>query len=220
MTQYWMKRMTVFIVGLLFLSLGLVFMIVANFGASPWDVLHVGLFYQFGLSIGTWSIIVGFLILGSSSIMMKKMPQYGAYLNMLLVGVFIDLFMMIPFLVEPSHWVGKFVMFMIGMIVHAYGMGIYLSAKMGAGPRDSFMLALREKTGWSFSRVRRIMEVTVLIIGWLLGGPVFIGTVIFSLTLGIFIDLAVPQCQTLTDKWLKNVHIEKIANDIKRGVSG
>ena len=57
---------------------------------------------------------------------------------------------MIPFIVEPHSWIGKYVMFIIGMIIHAYGMGIYFSAQMGAGPRDSFMLALRDKTGWNF----------------------------------------------------------------------
>jgi len=201
------------------MSLGIVLMIISNFGVSPWDVLHVGLYYQLGLSIGTWSVLVGVTILGSSAILMKKWPQYGAYLNMILIGVFIDMFMLLPFLTEPNSLLGTIIMFFIGMLLYSYGMGIYLSAKLGAGPRDSFMLAMQEKTGWKVSTVRRIMEIAVLFVGWLLGGPVFIGTLIFSVAIGTFIGFALPQCQQLTDKILEkniNNHIEK---ELERGAS-
>ncbi|MCJ7841776.1 YitT family protein [Lederbergia sp. NSJ-179] len=197
------KRFLLFVIGLLIMSFGIVLMIISNFGVSPWDVLHVGLFYQFGLTIGTWSIIIGFIVLGSSSLLMKRWPQFGAYLNMILVGLFIDMYMKIPYLIEPNHMVEKFMMFFIGMIINAYGMGIYLSAQLGAGPRDSFMLALQEKTGWKIATVRRIMEVIVLIIGWILGGPVFYGTIIFSLTVGTFIGFALPQCRFIANKFLR-----------------
>ncbi|CAM3941008.1 YczE/YyaS/YitT family protein [Lederbergia lenta] len=202
-------RLAIFTVGLLIMSLGIVLMIISDFGASPWDVLHVGLYYQFGLTIGTWSILVGFTILGSSAIMMKEWPQFGAYLNMILIGLFIDMYMLLPFFTEPVSWLGKIMMFTIGMVIYAYGMGIYLSAQLGAGPRDSFMLALQEKMGWKVSNARRMMEVTVLIIGWLLGGPVFIGTIIFSIAAGSFIGLALPQCRKITDKILKKRTLDK-----------
>src|SRR5690606_14628048 len=152
-------------------------------------------------------ILVGVTILGSSALLMKKWPQFGAYLNMLLIGFFIDMFLLLPFLTEPKTLISKIVMFFIGMILYSYGMGIYISAKLGAGPRDSFMLAMQAKTGWKVSTVRRIMEIVVLFIGWLLGGPVFIGTLIFSVTLGTFIGIALPQCQRLTDKIVsKNIN--------------
>jgi len=159
------KRFTLFTIGLLIMSLGITLMIVADFGASPWDVLHVGLYYQFGLTIGTWSIIVGFIVLGSAGIMMKQWPQFGAYLNMILIGVFIDLYMMLPFMIEPVTLIGKSLMFLIGMVAYAYGMGVYLSAELGAGPRDSFMLALTARTKWRISNARRLMEISVLILG-------------------------------------------------------
>ncbi|MBD8003668.1 YczE/YyaS/YitT family protein [Bacillus norwichensis] len=213
------KRFILFIVGLLVMSLGIALMIVSDFGASPWDVLHVGLYYQFGLTIGTWSIIVGFVVLGSAGLMMREWPQFGAYLNMIVVGIFIDMFMMLPFMTEPETWLGKGVMFMGGMVIYAYGMGVYLSAELGAGPRDSFMLALTAKTKWRVSNARRLMEVGVLIIGWLLGGPIFIGTIVFSIAAGTFIGIALPQCQTFTNKWLKNTVKDKKVNEIERGAS-
>ncbi|MCR2820498.1 YczE/YyaS/YitT family protein [Lederbergia panacisoli] len=212
-------RHIIFTIGLLIMSLGIVLMIISDFGVSPWDVLHVGLYYQLGLSIGTWSILVGITILGSSAVLMKRWPQYGAYLNMILIGIFIDMFMLLPFLNEPDSLLGKIVMFLIGMILYSYGMGIYLSAKLGAGPRDSFMLAMQEKTGWKVSTVRRIMEIAVLFIGWLLGGPVFVGTLIFSVAIGTFIGFALPQCQLLTDKILDKKIDNHIEKELERGVS-
>jgi uncharacterized protein len=189
----------IYFAGLLIMSLGIVLMIKANLGAAPWDVLHIGLFKQLGLTIGTWSIIVGLLILTLSSIMLKALPQLGAFLNMLSVGLFIDMFMAIPFLVTPDILVGKVLMLLIGIIVTGYGIGIYISSRCGAGPRDSLMIALTEKTGMKVQYIRGIMEIIVLTIGWLLGGPVFIGTVIFSFTIGIVVGYTLPRCQTLAD---------------------
>ena len=155
-------RLFIFTIGLLVMSLGIVLIILSDFGASPWDVLHVGLFYQLGLTIGTWSIVVGLFILGVSAIITREWPKFGAYLNMIMVGIFIDMYMLLPFLTEPDGWLGKTAMFFVGMIIYAYGMGIYLSAQLGAGPRDSLMLAMTDITGWKVANVRRIMEVTVL----------------------------------------------------------
>lgn len=213
------KRFTLFTVGLFIMSLGISLMIVADFGAAPWDVLHVGLYYQFGLTIGTWSIIAGFVILGTAGLIMKEWPQFGAYLNMVLVGIFIDMIMMIPMLTEPGSWAGKLLMFMVGMIIYAYGMGIYLAAQLGSGPRDSFMLAITAKTNWKISNARRAMEIGVLIIGWSLGGPVFAGTIIFSILAGTFIGYALPQCQSLADSWLQKPSRKQVMKEIERGVS-
>ncbi|MBS4209000.1 YitT family protein [Bacillus sp. FJAT-50079] len=217
-TDHIQARLLIFTIGLLIMSLGIVLMIISDFGVSPWDVLHVGLYYQLGLTIGTWSIIVGIIILGSSALMMKEWPQFGAYLNMILIGIFIDMYMLIPFLTEPASWLGKVIMFTIGMILYAYGMGIYLSAELGSGPRDSFMIALQERTGWKISNSRRVMEITVLIIGWLLGGPVFIGTIVFSVAVGTFIGMALPHCKKITDKILNKANYEK--KQIERSANG
>ncbi len=106
-TDQIIARLFIFTIGLLVMSLGIVFIILSDFGASPWDVLHVGLFYQLGLTIGTWSIVVGLFILGVSAIITREWPKFGAYLNMIMVGVFIDMYMLLPFLTEPDELVGK-----------------------------------------------------------------------------------------------------------------
>ena len=217
-----MPRFAIYIVGLLVLALGIVLQIKAGLGASPWDVLHVGLYYQLGLTIGSWSVIVGMIILTSAALLTKEFPPFGAFLNMILVGLFIDLYMLIPFLSTPNSLFGKIGMLFTGIIVNGYGMGIYISAQFGAGPRDSLMLALTAKTGWKVSWVRATMELIVLLIGWQLGGPVYWGTILFSISIGYIASFSLPQCKLLTNKWLqqkKNQVIIDEGRNPKRGVS-
>ncbi|PLR68245.1 YczE/YyaS/YitT family protein [Bacillus sp. UMB0893] len=192
-------RWGVYFIGLLIMSLGIVLTIRAELGTSPWDVLHIGLYYQLGLTIGTWAIIVGGTILLLSSIFTKKWPQAGAIVNMLTVGVFIDLYLMMPFIQTPSSAAGKTLMLLMGIIVMGYGIGVYISAGCGAGPRDTLMLALVEKTGMKVSRIRGGIELIVLLIGWLLGGPVFIGTIVCTISIGFVIGITLPQCQKTTN---------------------
>ena len=192
-------RFIIFMFGLLFMSLGTVFLILADLGPLPWDVLHVGLYYRFGLTIGTWNIITGILVLTTAAILMKSIPQFGAFINMIMFGVFVDMYLLLPFMVTPSSLLGKMIMFAFGLVICCYGMGIYISAGLGAGPRDSLMLAITSKTGWRIGKVRNVIEVIVLIIGWQLGGPVFWGTIVVSVTIGSIASYALPQCQKLTD---------------------
>ncbi|OIJ16776.1 hypothetical protein BKP37_05075 [Anaerobacillus alkalilacustris] len=201
------KRWLIFLVGLMVMSLGVVLMIEANLGVAPWDVLHIGLTKKIGLTVGTWSILVGICIIVIASLIMKEWPKSGALINMLLVGVFIDTFRL--FIDTPTTIVGQYVMLFTGIIVIGYGIGLYIAPKCGAGPRDSLMIAITEKSGWKVQYVRAVMEIVVLSIGWSLGGPVFIGTILFSLTIGNIVGITLPQCQRLVDRIIeRGVKIE------------
>ncbi|MED1204743.1 YczE/YyaS/YitT family protein [Heyndrickxia acidicola] len=210
-------RFSVFGIGLLVMAFGLDLFITSDLGASPWDVLHVGLFHHFGLSIGSWSIIAGFFILVLSATLMKEWPKLGAFLNMLLVGIFMDLLFRLPFMATPPSFEGKLAMFGSGLIINGIGMGIYISAQLGAGPRDSFMLAVHLKTGWKISHVRRGMEIIVLMIGWLMGGPVSYGTIIVSLVTGTIIGYTLPASQKATDACIAMAEKRKEKKVINRG---
>ncbi|MBT2688034.1 YitT family protein [Bacillus sp. ISL-47] len=218
-------RFLVYLFGLLVMSLGIVLLIVADLGATPWDVLHVGLYYQFGLTIGSWSVIVGIFILAIAAIISKEFPQVGAFLNMVLIGLFIDMYLFLPFMQTPNALGGKMMMFASGLVIYCYGMGMYISAQFGAGPRDSLMIALTAKTGWKVRNVRALMEVIVLAIGWLLGGPVFWGTIVLSLMVGPIAGAALPQSQALTDRFLaklkddKEIYLNRMMNEKNRGAS-
>ena len=201
-SDHFIRRWGVYFAGLLVMCFGIVLTIKANIGSAPWDVLHIGLYRQFGLTIGTWSIIVGFVILAVSALISKQFPKLGAFANMLFVGLFIDMYMLIPYIRTPDAFMMKLVMLLTGIIITGYGMGLYIAAQVGAGPRDSLMLSLMEATGWKVQNIRIVMEILVLFIGWLLGGPVSVGTIIFSVTIGSVVGIALPQCQTLVGRLL------------------
>ncbi|MEC2072138.1 YczE/YyaS/YitT family protein [Alkalihalophilus marmarensis] len=190
-------RWAVFMVGLVIMSFGISMMIKADLGSAPWDVLHIGLTLQLGLTVGSWSIIMGFLIIGVTSFLTKEWPQLGAFINMVLVGVFIDIFLWL--LPAPEGFALKLAMLLLGIIIIGYGIGLYIAPKLGAGPRDSLMLALTLRTGWKVQWVRSSMEVIVLTAGWLLGGPVFIGTLLFCFGIGSVVGFTMPQCQRMVD---------------------
>jgi uncharacterized protein len=189
-------RWSFFFTGLLVLAFGISLTIKGkDLGIGPWDVFHYGLFKQLGLTIGTWSIIAGFVILFVTGIGTKSFPKVGAFINMLLIGIFIDLFNYV--LPDPQSLLAQSIVFAIGIVVIGYGIGLYVSADLGAGPRDSLMLLVVEKTGWKVQWVRNGMEIIVFFFGWLLGGPVGIGTVIIALGLGSIVGFSLPQSKKL-----------------------
>jgi uncharacterized protein len=198
MKREFVIRWAFFFVGLLVLALGITLTIKGkDLGIGPWDVFHYGLFKQLGLTIGTWSIIAGFVILLITGIGTKTFPKIGAFLNMLLIGIFIDLFnFLIP---DPESFAAQSIVFAIGILVIGYGIGLYVSADLGAGPRDSLMLLVTEKTGWKVQWVRNGMELIVFFFGWLLGGPVGIGTVVIALGLGSIVGISLPQSKKLLE---------------------
>lgn len=189
-------RWLFFITGLIILALGFTMTIKANrLGIGPWDVLNVGLFKNFGFTIGTWAIVVGLVVILATMLFTRKLPQIGTFLNMLLVGIFIDIFnWLIP---DIDTLLGQLLIFLAGLVISGYGVGLYVSPRIGAGPRDSLMLMLVAKTGLSITIVRAAIEVTVAFIGWLLGGPVGVGTVAIALFTGRIVQISLPQFERL-----------------------
>ncbi|WP_088035806.1 YczE/YyaS/YitT family protein [Evansella clarkii] len=202
-------RWGIFIIGLIIMSLGISLTILAGLGSAPWDVLHIGLTEQLGLTVGTWTIIMGFLLLVTATILTKEKPKLGAYLNMLLVGLFVDFFLFV--LPQPDVLLVQALMLTAGILVMGFGIGVYISPQCGAGPRDSLMLAVAERTRFTVAQVRVTMEVIVLFFGWLLGGPVFIGTILFSLTIGHVTGVSLTWCRTWVDRRMeRGIKIENI----------
>lgn len=175
-----------FFVGLMTMSLGITLTIKGNaLGTSPWDVLHIGLFKQFGLTIGTWSILTGLFIVVTTSIYLKRFPKLATILNMLCIGTFIDIFnWMLPD-TEVFGW--TIVYFIAGFFVLSIGCAMYIAASLGEGPRDTVMMIIASK-GYSVKTGRMVMEVFAAGAGWLLGGPVGVGTVILALGTGYVIQ--------------------------------
>lgn len=167
-------------------------------GVSPWDVLHVGLYKQIGLSVGSWTIISGLCIVLITTLYLKEWPKIATWLNMLLIGSFVDLFTWI--LPNSKSLPLDIFYFLTGLFVMSIGCAMYISPRLGAGPRDTVMMIIVEKFGGSIRMARFLTETIVAILGWLLGGPIGVGTVIIALFTGYIIQPALPFFEKLLAK--------------------
>lgn len=193
-------RYGMFMLGLAVMAYGIAMMIEAHFGVAPWDTFHIGLQKTFGLTIGMWSQIVGLLIIFSSYAIGKMKPNIGMFLNMFFFGFFLDMFMWLEWIPRGGSLGERIVLFGTGLLIYTFGTGMYLSPRLGAGPRDSFMLALNERMGWSIGKVRIGIEITVTFFGWLLGGPISVGTLVTALAVGPLIQQFIPMWERLMRK--------------------
>lgn len=182
-------RYLYFFTGLFICCIGNYFLVAAqNLGVSPWDVLHLGISKYFpSLGLGTIGIVVGLLILIPTTIMGIK-PKFGTFLNIYAFGLGLNALMSSHLLETSSNYAVSFLYLIIGIITTGIGTAVYLHANTGAGPRDALMLGLNRKTRFSISQVRSGIEITVVVLGYLLGGPIGLGTLIFSLTIGISVQ--------------------------------
>lgn len=201
--QNWLIRYTFFFLGLIFFGLGIAISVkVQHLGLHPWDVLNVAFFDRFGLSIGTWSVIVGLVLILISLLVRRKYVNIGTFLNALLIGPILDLFLWLDILPDASHTWTDYLLLLLGILIVGTGGGLYVAGGIGAGPRDGFMLSMSEKTGLSVSKARIVVECVVLLIGYLLGGPVFLVTFfytfllspVFQFSLRIFTQLRNELC--------------------------
>ena len=177
-------RYTFFFCGLICFGLGVAFSVKVKYlGLHPWDVLNVALFEHFGFSIGTWSIIVGLLLISVSLLIRKAYVNIGTFLNALLIGPIMDLFLWLDILPDASNNWTDYLLLLTGILLIGIGGGMYVAGGVGAGPRDGFMLSISERTGLSVVKARIVVESIVLVIGYLLGGPVFWVTFVYTLIL-------------------------------------
>ena len=172
--------------GLLGFGSGIGLMGVSELGVGPWDVLHQGLSELTGIPFGTVGILVGLPIL-AAWIPLRQRVGIGTVANTIVVGLVIDAVMWaIP---DVEHLAGRWALLVAGIVVIGAGSGAYIGAGLGAGPRDGLMTGLVER-GWGSVRVVRTgIEVSVLVLGWLLGGTVGIGTVLLAVTIGPLVQL-------------------------------
>lgn len=180
-------RLPRLLIGLVLCSLGITLLLTAGIGLNPWGTFTAGLVNITGLSFGRLSQLIGLTII-VLTIPLKVVPGVGTILNMIFIGMLIDIFKTLSFMTQPSVFVLQLLMCIIGLGILSVGIYTYMSSGLGAGPRDGLMLALIKITGQNATVIKPIIEVTVTIIGILLGGPLGIGTVIVALLGGKFLD--------------------------------
>jgi uncharacterized membrane protein YczE len=167
--------------GLVLCGAGIALMVRADLGLAPWSVLDQGLAERTGLQIGTLSIITGAIVL-TMWVPLRQRPGIGTVANIVLIGLTIDAVLAV--VGEPGSTPGRVAYMVAGVAMWGPGSGYYIGAGLGPGPRDGLMTGLHARGVGSIRVVRTALEVTVLTAGWLLGGSVGIGTVLFALTIG------------------------------------
>lgn len=179
------------LVGLWFFALGIVMFLRASLGLSPWDVLSDGVRDNTPLTFGQAVIMIG-LVLVLASLFAGIKPGPGTIANMLLVGIFADLMLQsqIGTDLQDAAIVWRIATMLGGIVVTGLGSAMYIGAELGAGPRDSLMIAVATRARWRVGVARAVVEGTALALGVLLGGSVGIGTLVFALGIGPAVDLA------------------------------
>ena len=184
------RRLLQLLIGLAMYGVSLAMFIRAGLGLDPWDVFHQGLALKTGLSIGTVVVIVSFLVL-LLWIPLRQWPGFGTLCNAVLVGVFADVGLaLIP---EFSHLGGRAGMLAGAILLNGIASACYIGARLGPGARDGLMTGLARRTGWSVRTSRTGIEVVVLAAGWLLGGSVGIGTVLYAAAIGPLVQVLLPR---------------------------
>jgi uncharacterized membrane protein YczE len=174
-------RLPRLILGLVLCGVGIAFSVIGDLGLAPWSVLDQGISEHTGIPIGTVSILVGAVVL-CLWLPLREKPGLGTILNILIIGVTIDAVLL--FIDTPDSMVLRAAYMVAGVFLFGPGSGFYIGAGLGPGPRDGLMTGLARRGVGSIRVVRTGLEITVLIAGWLLGGGVGIGTVLFAFTIG------------------------------------
>ena len=182
------KKITVFYLtfGLILFGIGEALLITANIGVSPWFVLHQGLAFKTGYTIGITTFIVSVVVL-LFWFPLKQKPGIGTILNTILISVVIDASIFI--LPYPTEFLFQLFQVMGGILLIGLGSGFYLAANLGPGSRDGLMVGLSKQTNQSIALIRTILEITVVVIGFFLGGIVGIGTVLYAVGIGFSVSL-------------------------------
>lgn len=173
--------------GLFLYALGIVITINANIGYAPWDVFHVGLSKTVGISIGTASIITGITI-GAIALLFKEKLGLGTILNMILIGLFMDMIMKIHIIPVMNNVFFGIIMMIVGLFVIALASYCYIGSAFGAGPRDSLMVILTRKTGLPVGVCRGTIELLAVLVGWRFGGMIGMGTIISAFVIGFCVQ--------------------------------
>ena len=178
-----------YIIGLTFLSLGISLIILADLGAGAWDAMYVGLSENLGLSVGTWIFIVGILLIFVNALLLKERIDVSAVIPVFGVGFLIDFWLLfvfanfqVPMLAIQLAMLGG------GVAVIAVGIACYLQSKIARNPMDTLMIAIQTLSGKSMAVSKTMMELGVLVIAFLLGGPIGLGTIFVTLLIGPMIQ--------------------------------
>ncbi len=174
--------------GLVLYGISSSLLVLAGLGLDPWDVFHQGLSRTFGLAIGTWAIIVGVAVL-LLWIPLRQRPGIGTVSNVILVGLTMNV--VLGHVHAPHAMAARIACLVCGVFLNGVATGAYIGAGLGPGPRDGLMIGIAAR-GHSIRVVRTGLELAVLVTGWLLGGTVGVGTIVYAVSIGPLAHVFIP----------------------------
>jgi len=183
------RRLVQLFVGLTLYGAAMAMMLRATLGLDPWDVFHQGLATRVGLSFGMLVNLVGAVVL-LLWIPLRQKPGIGTVANIFTIGTAVDLTLLV--LPEADGLPARVALLLGGIVLNGIAGAMYIGAGLGPGPRDGLMTGLVKRTGWSIRLVRTGIELSVLAIGWLLGGTVGVGTVLYAFAIGPIVQAFLP----------------------------
>jgi uncharacterized membrane protein YczE len=175
------KRWFFLLAGFACYGLAIAMMVRADLGLGPWDAFHQGLAKQFGVKIGTTAMVVGAVVM-LGWLPLKQKPGIGTVMNVLCIGPMTNI--ALDYIHTPDGIVARWALMLGGIVVISIGSALYLPTKLGAGPRDGLMLGVHQKFGLSIRVARTLVEISVLVAGYFLGGTVGYGTLAFACLIG------------------------------------
>ncbi|KLV26741.1 membrane protein [Niallia circulans] len=196
-------RWLLYVGGLFILAFGATLTIKANLGAGPWDALNVGLSHLVGLTIGSWIVIVGILLIFVNAFLLRKRPNLLSLATVFILGFFVDFWM--AHLVNRLHYfmfMSQLLLLIAGLIIVGLGIALYLQSEFPLNPIDDFMVTIQERYGVNLMMAKLIGEILALLFAFLVKGPIGLGTLIIAFGLGPAIQFFHPYCSKLTGKFV------------------
>lgn len=190
------------LLGLALFGLGEAILVAAGVGVSPWTVLAEGVALTTRLSIGWASLLISGLVL-LLWIPLRQMPGVGTLCNAVIISAMLE--GALPYLPRPDGLWSGVIMAALGIAVIGLGSGLYLIANCGPGPRDGLMTGVQQRTGWPVAAIRGAIEVTVVSLGFVLGGTVGVGTLMFALGVGPAVAIGLSLVGSLAIRWDQRV---------------
>ncbi|MDC3416205.1 YczE/YyaS/YitT family protein [Aquibacillus salsiterrae] len=193
-----------YVTGILIFTLGIALTILSKLGASPFDALLVGLHRTFGLTIGSFEVVVGLTMVVGNAFAQKKAPEYLALLTSLITGLGIDMWIfLLNSIIVPSSYFTKWIALIIGITLIAIGVATYLQSKFAPNPMDRSMLVISELTGMSVTYSRALISIALVILAYFFDGAIGIGTIINALFTGMFIKWFMPYIAIFKNEVIK-----------------
>lgn len=216
MVNVFRSKYSFYVIGILILTLGIAFTIQSDLGASPYDALLVGLSRQIGLTVGSWEIIISFLLIFCNALLKRLRPEFLGLLTAFITGIGIDVWLFLLQIVQPELLVNKVICFIIGIIISGIGTAVYLLSYFAPMPLDRLMLVICDLTKMNLLYSKTLVYVIFLILAFIFKGPIGIGTLLTVCLGGPILNYFMPYVEKImnslmleNDKTSTN-HYEKI----------